>query len=149
MPIRSFCTLWAFSTSTMLSTIRPAMYGTAPSAHCQVIAGRMFSCIQGRSISAQCKSDAGGFKQHRLAALGQHAVTDVDVVFPVALIGAGGVADVGSSEQNQRAQVELVHLLAQARQALLAHPVEVDALLPVARRLAVEPARIPCGAACQ
>ena len=57
MPIFSFITPCSFSTSTTLSAMRPAMYGTAPSAHCHVMAGRMRPSIQGRSILAHCRSD--------------------------------------------------------------------------------------------
>ena len=57
MPIFSFSTLCSLSTSITLSAMRPAMYGTAPSAHCQVMAGRMRPSIQGRSIFAHCRSE--------------------------------------------------------------------------------------------
>ncbi len=58
IPILSFCTPFALRTSTTLLTILPAICGTAPSAHCQVSAGLMFpGCIQGMSISAQCRSE--------------------------------------------------------------------------------------------
>ena len=57
IPIFSFSTPASLRTSTTLSTILPAIVGTAPSAHCQVIAGRTRSCIQGRSMRAQCISE--------------------------------------------------------------------------------------------
>ena len=57
MPICSFSTPCSLSTSMTLSAIRPAMNGTAPSAHCQVIAGRIRPAIQGRSMIAHCMSE--------------------------------------------------------------------------------------------
>ena len=105
MPMRSFATPFSFSTSTTLSAIRPAMYGTAPSAHCQVIAGRMRPSIQGRSISAQCKSDPAVSNRTGSPPVRHHRVTNVDVVFPVALIGSRRVADVRAREQHQRAEI--------------------------------------------
>ncbi len=98
MPMRSLRTPCSFSTSTTLCAIRPAMYGTAPSAHCQVIAGRMRPSIQGRSISGAVQVRTCRFEENGLAAVRQHGVADVDVVFPIALIGTGHVANVGARE---------------------------------------------------
>ena len=52
-----------------LSAMRPAMYGTAPSAHCQVIAGRMRPFHPGQVDLGAVQVRAGGFKQNRLAAV--------------------------------------------------------------------------------
>ena len=86
---------------------------------------------------------AGRLEQRRRPFGRHHGVADVDVVFPVALIRRGGVADVGAGEQDQRAEVVGLHLRLQLLQALLAQPVEVDAVLPVGAGLAVEAPRIP------
>ena len=57
MPMFSLSTPCSLRTSTTLWAMRPAMYGTAPSAHCQVMAGRMRPSIHGRSIFAHCRSE--------------------------------------------------------------------------------------------
>src|SRR2546426_578946 len=70
-------------------------------------------------------------------------VSNVDVVFPVALVRRGGVADVGARKQHQRAQIVSLHLLAETRQTLGAQPIEIHAVLPVGAGLAVQTARVP------
>ena len=56
---------------------------------------------------------AGGFKQDGLAAVRHHRVANIDVVFPVALIGSRGVADIRAGKQHQRAEIVRFHLRAQ------------------------------------
>ena len=86
---------------------------------------------------------AGGLKQNRFAAVRHHGIANIDVVFPVALIGSRGVADVRPSEEHQRAEVVLRHLRAQLLQTLLAQAVEIHAVLPIRAGLAVQAARVP------
>src|SRR6185436_7758879 len=52
----------------------------------------------------------GRLEERRLAFYRNDGVADVDVVFPVALVGGRGVADVGAGEENERAQVVFLHL---------------------------------------
>ena len=82
----------------------------------------------------------GGLEQHRLAAPGKDHVADVDVVFPVALIGTGDVTDIGSGVQHQRAQVKGLELVAGLLQAFLAQTLKIDPVLPVGTGVAVQTA---------
>ena len=98
--------------------------------------------IHGRSIFAHCRSEPAVSNSVGLPFGGDDRVADVDVVFPVALVGSRGVADVGAGEQDERAEVVLLHLGLQLDQPLLAQPIEVHAVLPVGGRLAVQATRI-------
>ena len=75
------------------------------------------------------------------AAARQHGVADIDIVFPVALVGAGDVPDVGAGKQNKRAEIERLHLLARPLQPLTAQPVVVDPVLPIDARARMDPPR--------
>ncbi len=83
------------------------------------------------------------FEKHRFAAIGHHGVANVDVVFPISLIGSRGVTYVRPRKQDQRPQIRRNHLLLQLRQTLFPQPVEIHPVLPIRPGLAVQPARIP------
>ncbi len=70
-------------------------------------------------------------------------VADVDVVFPVSLIGSRDVTNIGAGKENQGAQVTRIHLFLETQQTLLAQAIKVDTVLPVRSSLAVDTARIP------
>ena len=82
---------------------------------------------------------ARGLEQRRLTGGRHHGVADVDVVFPVALVGGGRVADVGAGEQHQGAEVVGFHLRLELDQPLLPQAIEIDPVLPVGAGLAVQP----------
>ena len=86
---------------------------------------------------------AGRLEQHGLAALRQHGVADIDIVFPIPLVGRGGVANIRAGKKDQGAQLVSRHLFAQALQAVLAQAIEIDAILPIGARLAVKTPGIP------
>jgi hypothetical protein len=83
------------------------------------------------------------FEQNWLGSLRYNDVPDVDVVFPITLIGTRDVPNIGARKQNQGTQVTRTHLLPDTLQAILAQPVKVNPVLPVRPGLAVDAARIP------
>src|SRR6202035_5937931 len=69
--------------------------------------------------------------------------SDVDIVFPIALVGGGDIADIGARKKNQCAQVSRTHLVFEFLQTIFTQTIEIDAILPVRSGLAVNPTRIP------
>src|SRR5574341_1246593 len=89
------------------------------------------------------KIGTGCLEENWLAAIRQHGVADVDVVFPIPLVRAGDVADIGARKENQGAQVALGHLISGALQTILAQALKVDAILPIRAGLTVHASWIP------
>ena len=75
--------------------------------------------------------------------MGHYGIADVDVIFPVALIGGRDVTNIGAGKQNQGAEITRLHLFLETQQTILAQPVKVHTVLPVRRGLTVDTARIP------
>ena len=84
----------------------------------------------------------GGFEQNGLTTTRQNRITDVDVVFPVTLVGTGDVTNVGTSKENQCAQVKNFHLFTGARQSFVTHAFVINSDLPVCALMAVQTPRV-------
>jgi hypothetical protein len=69
--------------------------------------------------------------------------SDVDVVFPVSLVGTGHIPNIGACIKDQGTQVMGVHCIPGSLKAFPAQAIEIDPLLPVRSCLAVESARGP------
>ena len=82
------------------------------------------------------------FRTSTIESAGKHAVTDEDVVLPVALEDAGDVAHVLADEADERAEVVLRHLGPRLAEAVAAHAIEVDPSLPVGPGRAVDATRL-------